>query len=134
MEEREITVEDRQYQITISRKGRMPPDAPRLAVVSYQPNSTTSELLKVCLNSIQKYTKEPHELWVIDNCSPRENIKWLLEYPDLNVILNLNKYVEVGSYDNGVALEIAKNVIEPDSKYLTTLHMDTMVCKEGWRS
>jgi len=110
----------------------MPSDAPRIVIVSYQPNSTAKELLKVCIDSIQKYTPEPHELWVVDNCSPKENTKWLLDYPDLNVILNHNKYVKDGSYDNGIALELAKNVIYPKSKYLMTLHMDTMVCKEGW--
>lgn len=132
MEKRAIMVDGREYKITVLRKCRMPPDAPRLVIVSYQPNSIARELLKACLDSIQKYTHEPHELWVIDNCSPKENIEWLLKYPDLNVVLNHNKYVKDGSYDNGVALEIAKNVIEPESKYLMSLHMDTMLCKEGW--
>lgn len=131
-EKREITVDGRNYHISVLRKYTLPSDVPRLAIVSYQPNLTARELLKVCIRSIQKYTYEPHEIWVVDNCSPDEYAKWLLEYPNVNVVFNYDKYIEKGSYDNGVALEIAKNVIDPESKYLMTLHMDTMVCKEGW--
>jgi len=36
------------------------------------------------------------------------------------------------SYANAVALELAGRIISPDSRYLITLHMDTMPCHPGW--
>jgi hypothetical protein len=39
-----------------------------------------------------------------------------------------------GSYANAIALEIASRVIDPDTRYMMSLHMDTMVCRKGWLS
>ncbi len=38
------------------------------------------------------------------------------------------------SYANAVALEIAARLINPESKYLMSMHMDTMPCRAGWLS
>jgi len=39
-----------------------------------------------------------------------------------------------GSYANAIGLEITVRLIDPDSRYLMTLHMDTMPCHTGWLS
>lgn len=125
-------------------------DAPRLVVVSYLPNETACELLRLCISSIRRHTPEPHELWVVDNCSPPHLSQWLESQPDLNLIFNmtapvprvgwLQRFVHrpaasyVGSYANAVALELAAYVVDPGTKRMMTLHMDTMACRTGWLS
>jgi hypothetical protein len=119
-----------------------------LVVVGYQPNGTAAAILRLCLDSIRRHTPEPHELWVVDNHSPAHFAGWLEEEPDLNVIFNLDSPFPkpnwrqrllqrgqapfVGSYANAVALELAAQVIDPDSEVMMTLHMDTMACRTGW--
>jgi hypothetical protein len=93
---------------------------------------------------------------VVDNNSPRENKRWLLQWPDINVAFNemeplppegrnlLRRLIahmkgqpkqrNWASYANAIGLEIATRLIDPQSQYMMTLHMDTMPCREGWLS
>ena len=107
-------------------------DIPRLIVVSYLPDSKTVNLLKYCIDSIFKFTEDPFELWVVDNNSPKENIEWLLDINNINIIFNRTDPKEVGSYANALGLELAREFIPGDTRYLMTLHQDTVVCREGW--
>ncbi len=104
----------------------------KLVIVSYLPNKKTIPLLKICIESILKFTETPYELWIVDNNSPIRNLKWLFEYDNINLILNRTSPKEKGSYANAIGLEIATKVIDPDTKYFMTLHQDTAVCKRGW--
>jgi hypothetical protein len=38
------------------------------------------------------------------------------------------------SYANGMALKLAVRLIDPRTRFLMTLHMDTMPCRAGWLS
>lgn len=150
----QISVDHRTYHFDIYQSVRQPDSAPRLVVVSYLPNLQSQIILRVCIQAIRKFTTVPYELWIVDNNSPRENLNWLLEWDDINVILNrteprypkgrdLWKYLKAflrgqrrhpyeASYANGIALELAARVISPDSRYMMTLHQDTMPCYSGW--
>jgi hypothetical protein len=151
-----ILIDHRHYQVEICQKTRQPEDAPRLVIVAYQPNPLARQTLQVCIQTIQKYTPEPYELWVIDNHSPAENTSWLLEWPGINTLLNLTeprsyslrsawqrvqarlkgqaRHPYEASYANAIALELAARVVQPETKYFMTLHMDTMPCYSGWLS
>ena len=147
-----LDIKGRTYRLAVHRQVRAAVDAPRLVVVSYQPNTVASEVLRWCIHSIQRYTPEPHELWVIDNASPKNNSAWLLDVPRINVVFNhtpplprdnrgfLNwlkgyrRQNRSGSYANAVALDLAARLIEPECRYLMTLHQDTMACRSGWLS
>jgi hypothetical protein len=154
-----LRVDGRNHHMQLQRSVIQPPSAPRLIVVAYQPNTLTQNLLKTCIQAIQRYTSEPHELWIIDNNSPLENVAWLFEWPEVNVALNRTEPIPPGergikahyrrwrrrrsgtlnqsgwgSYANAVALELAVRIIEPDTHYLMTLHMDTIPCHPGWLS
>ena len=147
-----IPLDGRSYEVRLKRRVTRPLDAPRLVIVSYQPNKMAQEILRVCIQSIQSYTPEAHELWIVDNNSPWSNAEWLLRWPDVNVVLNRTEPVPPeqrgiraflkgkkkqrnrGSYANAVALELATRFIDPQSKHLMTLHMDTMPCRIGWLS
>lgn len=134
LENRKITVDGNLYDVYISRDSCSRPNSPKLVVVSYLPNSVTRDILEVCLKSVQKYTTEEHELWVVDNNSPAESVKWLLDFKGINVIFNRSRYVENGSYDNAIGLELAIRLIDQETQYIMTLHQDIMVCKTGWLS
>jgi len=151
-----LLVDGQIYNVQVLRCITQPKQAPRLIIVAYQSNELARDVLRVCIQAIQRYTPEPHELWVVDNDSPTENLNWLLQWPDINVVLNRTEPLpseqrEVlprligylkgrwnqqswASYANAIALELAVRLIDPQSQYLMSLHMDTMPCQAGWLS
>lgn len=150
-QEKVISLDDQDYQVQVLQQVQQPASAPRLVIVSYQPNTQSQHILRTCIQTIQRYTPEPHELWVVDNNSPHNHADWLLEWNNINVVLNHTEpclpddrstqtqpkqrtQQENGSYANAVALELALRLIDPESHYMMTLHMDTMPCRTGWLS
>jgi hypothetical protein len=147
-----LVVDGRAYDVQVTRNISLPPDAPRLAVVSRQNNEAATNLVRVCIDAVRHFTAEPHELWVIDNNSPLENVQWLLEIPDINVALNRTEplpeearnadtakdepdsQLRWDSYANAIGLEIVARLIDPESTYIMSMHMDTMPCRAGWLS
>lgn len=148
-----LPIDARTYNVQILRKVSQPPQAPRLVVVAYQPNQLACDVLRVCIRSLQVYTTIPHELWIIDNNSPWNHTAWLLDEPNINLVLSrttplppegrglLSRFSRTkraqwrqlaGSYANAIGLELGVRVIDPESHYLMTLHMDTMACHAGW--
>jgi len=128
----EVNFDEKNYKIFLKNNINLPPIYPRLLVVSYQSNKATSNLLNLCIKSIQKYTNSGYELWIIDNNSPENNIKWLNEIKNINLIYIRTDPKDGPSYANALALEIAIKYIDPDTKYVFSFHEDTVVCKEGW--
>jgi hypothetical protein len=147
-----LVIDGRDYDVQVTRNVSLPPDAPRLAVVSRQNNETAMNLVRVCIDAVRHFTPEPHELWVVDNNSPSANIQWLLEQTGVNIALNRteplpeaarNRDIIKGepdsqltwdSYANAIGLEIVAKLIDPQSSYLMSMHMDTMPCRGGWLS
>ncbi|MDP8257491.1 MAG: hypothetical protein P9M14_17230 [Candidatus Alcyoniella australis] len=146
-----LEIDRRLYAIQLCRKSHAVAEAPRLVVVGYQPNELSRKILKICIESIQRFTIVPYELWVVDNNSPFQNAQWLLDWPNINVVLNrteprsqlklhrrlmpwreLSSKQHSGSYANAAALEIAAKLIDNESRYIMTLHMDTMPATFGW--
>ena len=146
----EIMIDGLPYQTRVYQQTFQPIQAPRIVVVAYQPNQSAQELLKICIQTIQRYTPEPHELWIVDNHSPTACSEWLLHLPYINLILNdtepippkkrtfwrkwkmFQKQQQWGSYANAIGLELATHLVDPQTRYLLTMHMDTMVCRSGW--
>ena len=130
---REISIDGYTYEIYLKEKTAASKNFPRLVIVSYQPNKDASELLRLCIKSIQKFTDTGYELWIVDNNSPEENIKWLDSVKDINIVyVRTDPGEDNGSYANAIALEIAAKLINPESKYFLSLHEDTVVCRYGW--
>jgi hypothetical protein len=144
-----LQIDGRQYEVQVIRNVSLPSDAPRLIVISRQVNEISTNLVRICVETIQHLTPEPHELWVVDNNSPRENLAWLLEWPAINVALIRTEprppeartiedeadpegQLTWDSYSNAIGLEAAVRLISPESQYLMALHMDTMPCRRGW--
>jgi len=147
-----VLLDDRTYHLEVFQKSAAPVEAPRLVVVSHLPNGTASRLLEVGIRSVERFTPEPHELWIVDNNSPRQNVTWLTELPNLNVVLNRTEPLppeargeqseggpqenqqKWGSYANAIGLELGVKLIDPGSRYLMTMHMDVAPCRSGWLS
>lgn len=152
----ELSIDGRVYSVEVHRQHAQHMDIPRLVVVAYQPNELARRILRACVRAIQTYTPQPHVLWVIDNNSPLESVEWLLQWPGLCLALNRTEPLPPegrrgltqlaarlrgnlrqshwGSYANAVGLELAVRLVNPTSRYLMTLHMDTMPCHSGWLS
>ena len=81
-EKKEIRLNDRSFQIYIKQGVISDVITPRLAVVSYLPETASIPILQLCIQTIKKFTDTPYELWVCDNNSPLENIWWLLGEPN----------------------------------------------------
>lgn len=146
----QLELEGRTYRLWVVQRVSQPVDAPRLVVVSRIPNRTAQAILQVCIETIQRYTPEPHELWVVDNHSPWWYVLPLLRYPNINIAANRTEPLPVGdrgglarlwhgrnqqargSYANAIALEIALRLIHPESRYIMPLHMDIMPCRTDW--
>lgn len=134
LENQNITIDGNQYNSYIKREISRNSTSTKLIVVSYLPNKLARGILEVCLKSIQKYTSEEHELWVVDNNSPEESINWLCKFPGINIIFNRSRHIEMASYDNGIGLELASSVIDKETQYIMTLHQDTIVYRNRWLS
>ncbi len=148
----QIPIDDRNYMVEVDRRIVLPTEAPRIIVVSHQPNRTAMDLLRVCIEAVQYFTPEPHELWVVDNNSPRERVDWLTKWPDINLVQNRTEPLPPqarsvgskdvaptsqqtwGSYANAVGLELAVSLIDPETRYLMSMHMDALPCRVGWLS
>ena len=83
---RAMPLDDRDYRVDVRRRVALSPDAPRIVVVSYQGNAAARELLRVCIAGVQRFTPEPHELWIVDNNSPMEFIRPFLDLTDVNLV------------------------------------------------
>ena len=137
----------RHWTVRIRRSVRREPSAPRLVIVGFQPNATAKRILALSVASIRRHTPEAHELWVVDNGSPAQYLRWMVARNDLNLVLNATNpqpprrlwdrlrrrpSLYAGSYANAVALELAARAISPDADLMMSLHMDTMACRTGW--
>ena len=143
-----MQIDQRFYHLLILRRIRQLEAAPRLVIVSYLPNELAYHTLRVCVQAIQHFTPELHEIWVVDNHSPRAQADRLLELRDVNLVFNRTeprprnaRYISIksrqknwGSYANAVALEIGIRLVDPNTQYLMTMHMDTMPVQSGWLS
>lgn len=144
-----LTIDGRNYELQVFRQVLHPPEAPRLIVVALQPNKQACALLRICIEAVKRYTPLPHELWIIDNHSPQAFTEWLLDEMDINIVLNRTEPIppnintgwrfwrkstqqERGSYANAIGLEIGRRLIDQETQYLMTMHMDTMPCHPDW--
>ena len=148
----DLMIDRRNYTVEVYRRTIRSVDAPRLIIVSHLINEIGKSLLKACLDGVKYFTPESHEVWVVDNNSPRRNLEWLLARDDVNVALNRveplppeaheasgsNQLHEDqknwGSYANAIGLEIGIRIIDPASTRVMFMHMDTCPCYRGWLS
>lgn len=145
-------IDERMYSVELFHQKSEPVESPRLIIVSHLANDIGTGLLKTCLDGVRHFTPESHEVWVVDNNSPRENLDWLIDRDDINIALNrvepmppeahtgfsgvemVEDQKNWGSYANAIGLEIGIRLIDPLSSFVMFMHMDTCPCFSGWLS
>ena len=106
---------------------------PRFVIPSKLPTAESCHLLEVLYKSLNKFTKTPFELWIVDNNSPVANTDWIKDLPNVNFVQIKNDFTEQGgSFENGIALELARALTNPETKLMMTFHQDTVVCTDSW--
>ncbi|MEN3186776.1 MAG: methyltransferase domain-containing protein [Atribacterota bacterium] len=78
---------------------------------------------KLCLESIRRYTPEPHEIIVVDNGSTDGTVEYLQEQPDVRLVEN--------GYNLGFALGNNRGLQEARGDFVVFLNNDVVVT-EGW--
>ncbi len=147
---RTVRVDGRDYRLRVLRRVAQSPEAVRVLIASYLPNGAAADILRACIGSIERNTPEPHEIWVIDNHSPRQHSRWLLDWPGVNVVHSDTDPLPPqhrdrkhspnggrgqrawGSYANAVALELGARLIDPDTRWVLAMHSDSMVLRPDW--
>jgi len=102
-------------------------DKATICIVNYK----TLDLTRLCLRSIRRFTKYPHEIIVVDNNSQDASFEYL---KSLNWIRLIERQPEVdepgGGYAHGSALDLGfKNC---NTEFFLSMHSDTIVRKENW--
>ena len=93
-------------------------------------NYKTEELTRLCLRSIRKFTKYPHEVIVIDNNSDDASLEYLRSLNWIKLIERPGYIGSSGSVAHGSALDMGLKAA--DSEYFLAMHSDTLIHKEGW--
>ncbi|MEM6885408.1 MAG: hypothetical protein AAF571_10280 [Verrucomicrobiota bacterium] len=154
-----MEIDGKAYEVEVLRRKTSAPEVPRLLIVSFLPRLESLDVLSVCLDGIQQFTPEEHEVWVIDNHSPEEFSNKLREREDINIVFNRttpkpgskepeswwrrvfcrqdkksasDEQMEFASYANAVGLELGLQAIPEEVHYVMTMHMDTMPCRSNW--
>lgn len=140
-----IAIEGTRYDADVVARARAAaPDAVAIVVPCHE----AFDLTRTCLDAIARFTDVPHEVWVVDNASSRATVERLRAETTANLVLNrtapwkrrgpvarfLPWYRQAGggSIANGVALELAANVV--DRRWMFVMHNDAMPVKRGWMS
>ena len=84
-------------------------DSTKIIIVSYMFNKQSTEITKLAVESIKKFTKEDYEIWISDNNSPKENFQWVIDDKEINYIRNLDakNYKQLNdSFLNALGIEV----------------------------
>ena len=84
MERQKISINGRKYEIDVVRRTQPNPEA----VSIVQPCHNGRALTEVSIECIRKFTRVPYQLWVVDNVSTDDTVAYLLDQPDINLVLN----------------------------------------------
>lgn len=153
----ENIIDNQAYQIEVLKNVHFVANTTRILIPTLILNDTAKEMVRVCVESIQKFTTDDVEIWLMDNNSPEPYANWLTQFnPDINVVLNrtepINPFLKLGlkrkirsilfappkkqildgSYANAIALEIGRQVIPPTTQTIFTMHYDAIPTKYGW--
>ncbi|MDR2051740.1 MAG: methyltransferase domain-containing protein [Deltaproteobacteria bacterium] len=130
---RKLQLDGAEYSLVLRERHPAPSGGePVLCLVSYLPNRAATDIIRIAVESIRKYTTSPYSLWVVDNASPPEHLEWLRGQRDITLVENLTPPKEAGSYANAAALEICRRLIPPETARFMALHQDILACKAGW--
>jgi glycosyltransferase involved in cell wall biosynthesis len=98
-----------------------------ICIVNYK----TLDFTRLCLRSIRKFTKYPHEVIVVDNDSGDESLEYLKSLGWIRLLERREKPGEqCGGYAHGAGLDLG--LANCNTEFFVSMHSDTFVLKEGW--
>jgi hypothetical protein len=129
------TVWNTDYNLEIRQDKATSNDSVKIIIVSYMFNEQSTKLTKLAVQSIKRFTKENHEIWISDNNSPIENFQWVIDDKEINYVRNLNakNYKESNdSFLNALGIEIGLKNINQDTENVVLMHSDIVVAHDNW--
>ncbi len=98
-----------------------------ICIVNYK----TPDFIRLCLRSIRKFTKYPHEVIVVDNNSQDQSLRYLKSLKWIRLIEHRsNDCQSIGGHAHAAALDLGlKNC---NTEFFVSMHSDTFVQKENW--
>ncbi len=102
------------------------PNKVTLCIVNYK----TEELTRLCLRSIRKFTRYPHEVVVVDNNSGDKSLDYLRSLSWIRLIERPGVSFKSGSMAQGTALDLGLESCT--TQYFLAMHSDTFIHKKGW--
>lgn len=97
-----------------------------ICIVNYK----TLDLTRLCLRSIRKFTKYPHQVIVIDNASNDESLDYLKSLDWIRLIERDTKNDVSGGHSHSSALELGMESC--NTEFFISMHSDTLVKKQNW--
>ncbi len=98
-----------------------------ICIVNYR----TLDFTRLCLRSIRKFTKYPHDVIVVDNDSKDESLEYLKSLSWIRLLQRSPKPGQPrGSFDEGSALDLALE--NCNAEFFISMHSDTFVKKQNW--
>lgn len=129
------------YSVKIHKRQNFQKTATQILIPTFITSEQGVLMVRLCLESIQKRTHEPYEIWVVDNTSPKHFNSWLLAFPEINIVFNETEPKNPfwgnksdGSYANAIALELVLDYLPKNAPTLFTMHSDVFVTSEKWLS
>ncbi len=110
-------------------------DSTKIIIVSYMFNKQSTEITKLAVESIKKFTKEDYEIWISDNNSPKENFQWVIDDKEINYIRNLDakNYKQLNdSFLNALGIEVGLTNIDQNTNNVVLMHSDVVVTHNNW--
>ena len=110
-------------------------DSTKIIIVSYMFNKQSTEITKLAVESIKKFTKEDYEIWISDNNSPKENFQWVIDDKEINYIRNLDakNYKQLNdSFLNALGIEVGLTNIDQNTNNVVLMHSDIVVTHNNW--
>jgi len=93
-------------------------------------NYKTLSLTKLCLRSIRKFTKYPHEVLVVDNGSEDESVEYLRSLNWIHLIERKPADNERGGCAHAVALDVG--LARCNTEFFVSMHSDVIVQRQNW--
>jgi len=97
-----------------------------ICVVNYK----TLDLTRLCLRSIRKFTKYPHEVTVIDNNSQDDSLEYLKRLSWIRLIERHDRNNPSGGYAHAAGLDLG--LTHCNTEFFVSMHSDAFIRKENW--
>lgn len=160
-ERKVLQIDSKNYLVDVYNAKNRPASSTRVQVIipTFLTSQRGFELTRVCVESLQRFSANQIDIWVVDNHSPSLEKNNLLNIEGINIVFNkvtplktnkvshLSFYSRIknflsaksktaqmsdGSYANAIGLEIGVRLIPQDSELVFVMHNDCVALSPDW--